>query len=215
MIEKNFNSVFCLTTFINNIKQKQKLESEKQAANFVKNFKNTNTFLQKLKKKKQINQKLNHNILNFKEQKKNNSEYFNIKLFNQAQSVWTNYKPIITYILTIQFSRTNTFLQVMDFSGKIVFFYSAGLFKFFGRTKKSRYNVFQAFYNDLRLKLKFLEGKPLALHLKNVGSSRFWIIKKLKKKFFLQSIKIFEIFPYNGCRKKKIRRKKFKKRRNG
>ena len=39
---------------------------------------------------------------------------------------------------------------------------------------------------------------------------------ELKSKFFIKTIKVFNLFPFNGCRNKKIRRKKMKtKRRNG
>ena len=48
--------------------------------------------------------------------------------------------------------------------------------------------------------------------LKNVDSNIFWFLKKLKKKLFITVVKHFNLYPYNGCRKKKIRRKKFKSR---
>ena len=36
-------------------------------------------------------------------------------------------------------------------------------------------------------------------------------MKKLKKKFFIKVVRSFNLYPHNGCRKKKVRRKKFKK----
>ena len=100
----------------------------------------------------------------------------------------------------------------MDFSGKLKFFYSAGSFNYSGKSKKARYVVFRELYRVLISKLKFLKNKPVALHLKNVGYNKSWIVKKLKKKFFIKSVRSFNLYPHNGCRKRKMRRKKFKKR---
>ena len=36
-------------------------------------------------------------------------------------------------------------------------------------------------------------------------------VEKVEKKFFITSVKIFNTFPHNGCRHKKVKRKKFKK----
>lgn len=118
---------------------------------------------------------------------------------------------LVTYIIDINFLRSNTFVHVTDFLGNSKFFYSSGSFNYSGRNKKSRYLVFRDVYRVLVSKLKFLKGKPIALHLKNVGYNRFWIVKKLKKKFFIKSLRLYTTYPYNGCRKPKMRRKKFKK----
>jgi ribosomal protein S11 len=116
------------------------------------------------------------------------------------------------YIIDITFSRSNIFLNVMDSSGKLKFFCSAGHLQYKGRrNKKSRFQVLKSIYHVLLTKLRFLKGKPIALHLKNVGLKRFWILKKLKTHFFIKLVSIFNLFPFNGCRKKKVKRKKFKR----
>ena len=112
------------------------------------------------------------------------------------------------YTLNINFSRSNTLCSIMDCSGNTKFFYSAGLFKLKGRQKIFRSLVLKHFYKILILKLKFLRKKPLILSLKNIGLNNLWFLKKLRKKFFIVSVKIFSSYSYNGCRKKKIRRKK-------
>lgn len=126
---------------------------------------------------------------------------------------------LIKYVIDIKFSQTNTLLHVMSFSGKLKFFISAGQLKYKGKNKKARRLIIKDFYKMLITKLKFLKNQPVAINLNNVDSSRVWVIKLLKKKFFIKVIKIFQSTPHNGCRKKKIRRKKFrtksKKRRNG
>ena len=106
---------------------------------------------------------------------------------------------LVVYIIDISFSKTNTLLHITDFSGNLKFFCSAGLFKYKGKRKRSRFQVVKYFYNILLSKFKFLRFKPVALHLKNVGNARFWIIKKFKKKSYIRIIRNFNLYPYNGC----------------
>ena len=121
----------------------------------------------------------------------------------------------VMYIIHFSFSTTNTFLHITDTSGNLKFRYSAGLLKFKGKRKKTRILVLGSFFNLLRqLKISFLKNKPIALHLNNVGTYKYFIIRKLKKYFFIRIIKSYELYPYNGCRKKKKvrKRQRFKKR---
>lgn len=119
---------------------------------------------------------------------------------------------LVFYIIYFNFSKSNTNLQITDSSGKSKIFYSAGLVDLKGKHKVLRRLVLIRLFNLLKLlKLKFIKNAPVALHLKNVGSNKFLIIKKLKRKFFIKIIKTFELDAYNGCRKKKERRKRQKK----
>lgn len=123
----------------------------------------------------------------------------------------------IWYIIDISFSRSNTFLHIMNSDGGLEYYSSAGPLKYSGKRKTSRLNVFKSMYRIL-IKRGYLEKKPVALHLKNIGGTlKRKIVKKLEKIFFIKTVKMFNLFPFNGCRNKKIRRKKIrkKKRRNG
>jgi ribosomal protein S11 len=168
-----------------------------------------NTFLKKVKLKKQYVKNLKSKTLFLNSLLNNNYKTLNSKLFTNKCFVTDFNDYVVTYIIDLNFSPSNTFLHVMNYSGHLKFFYSSGSFKYFGKNKKSRYVVFRDFYKTLISKLKFLKGNPIALHLKNVGYNKSWIIKKLKKKFFIKCIRNFSAYPYNGCRKPKIRRKKF------
>lgn len=118
----------------------------------------------------------------------------------------------IFYVIYFNFSISNTNLQIMDSLGNSKIFYSAGLVDLKGKQKVVRKLVLVKLFNILTLlKLKLIKNAPIALHLKNVGSSKFLIVKKLKRKFFIKIIKSFELTAYNGCRKKKERRKRQKK----
>lgn len=170
-----------------------------------------NQFFKILSLKKQYLQKLREQSAILTESKKKNYKIINQSF--KSDNISTNLDHVIMYIIDITFSRSNTFLNVMDASGKLKFFCSAGHLQFKGkRNKKSRFLVFKSICRILITKLKFLKGKPIALHLKNVGFKRFQIIKKLKTHFFIKLVKVFNLFPFNGCRKKKVRRKKIKKR---
>jgi hypothetical protein len=72
------------------------------------------------------------------------------------KSFLTKYDNLVTYIIDISFSRSNTFFHVLDFSGNLRFFCSAGSFNYSGKNKRIRRIVFKEFYRYL-LKLKFLK----------------------------------------------------------
>jgi ribosomal protein S11 len=178
--------------------------------NYRTNF-DLNNFLRDIRLKKQYVQNLKSKSSLLSQIREKNYKSLYPELFlTKNNFMEKNY--LITYIVDICFSKSNTFLHVMDFSGKLKFFYSSGSFNYSGKSKKARYVVFRDLYRILLSKLKFLKGKPIALHLKNVGYSKSWIIKKLKKKFFIICVRSFNLYPHNGCRKRKMRRKKFKKR---
>lgn len=170
-----------------------------------------NKFLRNISLKKQYIKKIKDqsSLLNTVKQK--NFRLLNSILSNQKFKSYIINDNVIMYIIDITFSRSNTFVHVMDAAGKLKFFCSAGHLQHKGKNKKFRFAVFKNIYHILITKLRFLKKKPVALHLKNVGFNRFWLIKKLKSKFFIKTVKNFNTFPFNGCRKRKVRRKKFKK----
>jgi ribosomal protein S11 len=162
-----------------------------------------NNFFFNIKLKKQYISKLKNKILKLNNIKNKENKVITIKSLKSKEIY------LIKYVIDITFSKTNTLLHVTDCFGNLKFYVSAGKLQYFGKNKKSR-NVLQDFYKILVSKLDYLNNQPIALHLKNVNSSKVWIIKKLKKKLFIKSVKIFNSYPYNGCRKKKLRRKKFR-----
>lgn len=175
----------------------------------TKNNLNLNKFFIDIKSKKQYIKKLKNKIdliNNFKKNRYKNlsSVIFNLNNFES----YAKEDFLVTYIVDLTFSRTNTLLNIMDFSGNLKFFCSAGSLQYKGkRKKKARYLIFRDMYRILISKLKFLKAQSIALHLKNVGSAKFWIIKLLKKKLFIKAVKSYDLYPHNGCRKKKIKRK--------
>lgn len=112
----------------------------------------------------------------------------------------------IVYIVEILFSKTNTLLHITNAEGKLKFFCSAGNLLFKGKNKKARSQILRNLINILIKKLQFLKNRPLILRLKNVGFKKMLIIRKLKKKTFIKIFTGLNLYSYNGCRKKKIRR---------
>ena len=167
-----------------------------------------NKFLSQLKTNKQYSNQLKKQSIFLTKIKEKDYKFLPLNLNKNNQLNIS----LAMYNLNIKFSRSNTLFSITDCSGNTKFFYSAGLFNFKGRQKISRALVLKSFYKILILKLKFLRNKPLCITFKNVGFNSFWFLKKLRQKFFIVSVKSFSSYPYNGCRRKKIRRKK---RRNG
>lgn len=177
---------------------------------FAVNSINLNEFLKNFCAKKLYPKKLKNQFLALKNIKQSGYKTANQKLLTFFNKNLLNDFTVM-YIINITFSRSNTFIHITDSAGKLKFFSSAGCLNHKGKNKKSRFSVFKSIYFTLLTKLEFLKKRPVALHLKNVGFNKFWIIKKLKVKFFIKSVKIFNSFPFNGCRIKKVRRKKIKR----
>lgn len=183
----------------------------------IKTQNNLNKFFRNIKLKKQYIKTLKNKVdlikSNLKEKNYTSSLIFNNRInYNNNFSVKEDF--LVTYIIDITFSRMNTLLHVMDFSGNLKYFCSAGSLQYKGKRKKiARYTVFRYMYKILVSKLKFLKGQPLALHLKNVGSTKFLIIRLLKKKLFIKVVRSYDLYPHNGCRKKKVIRKKIRSKR--
>ena len=169
---------------------------------------NLNRFFKEIHLKKQYLEKMQNKVCVLKELKEVNYKKINSQFSKPL--IFSSSTTFVMYIIEISFSKKNTLFHVSDFSGNIKFFYSAGSFQQTGKGKVARSTILRKFYRILVSKLKFVKKVPIALHFKNADSNMFWFLKKLKKKFFIAVVKHFTQYPYNGCRKRKIRRKKFK-----
>ena len=123
-----------------------------------------NKFLRDIKLKKQYFKRLKYKCFLLDKIKKSNYKYLNSFITNNDKHLLLNSNNdfLVTYIINICFLRSNTFIHIMDFSGKIKFFYSSGSFQHSGKNKRARYIVFKDFYKMLLSKLKFLKVKPIA-----------------------------------------------------
>ena len=116
---------------------------------------------------------------------------------------------MVMYIINISFSKANTTIHISDTNGNLKLFYSAGSVGLSGKQKRNRRIAVIKLISLLIKKAKFLGKKPVALHLNNVNFYQSLITNKLKQTVYLKVIKTFNQTPYNGCRKPKVRRKKY------
>lgn len=154
------------------------------------------------------------NLLNqidsLKELKENNYKNLSIKKFNKSSYI-NNQDLIVRYIISISFLKANTTIHVSDIKGNVKLFYSAGSVGLTGKQKKKRRIAVSKLIALVMKKASFLNKNPIALHLNNVNFYKSLIVNKLKKTLYIRIIKSFNQSPYNGCRKKKLRRKKYTK----
>lgn len=123
-------------------------------------------------------------------------------------------KFLIVYIITITFLKANTNINVSDIKGNVKLSFNSGSVNLIGKQKKQRLKAVSRLLSLLVKKAAFLKNYPVAIHLQNVNFYKFLIIKKLKVNFFIRFVQSFNLSPYNGCRKKKVRRKKYVKKFN-
>ena len=112
------------------------------------------------------------------------------------------------YIIHFSFLFNNIRLHITNAFGKLKFAASSGLVGFSGKQKKNKHLIFKNFITLLKQQQQFLKNKPIALHFKNIRYHKYYIINSLKEYFFITGIQNFNSYPYNGCRKKKKRRKR-------
>ena len=181
-------------TLFNNLTNKLKLDTyllEKERF-YVKNLLDQIDYLKKLKEENYKNLSINKfNIIKHKEN--------------------VNEDLMVMYIINISFLKANTTIHVSDIKGNIKLFYSAGSVGLTGKQKRKRRIAVVKLISLLTKKAKFLGNKPVALHLNNVNFYQNVIVNKLKQSLYIKIIKSFNQAPYNGCRKKKVRRKKYTK----
>lgn len=147
-------------------------------------------------------------ITKLKKLKENNYKDISIKKINFNNKI-NDRNLMLMYIINISFLKANTMIHVSDIKGNIKLFYSAGSVGLTGKQKKKRRIATLKLIALLLKKATFLKNKPIALHLNNVNFYKKLILNKLKHKLYIRLIKTFNQSPYNGCRKKKIRRKKY------
>lgn len=171
---------------------------------------NLNRFFHNVHLKKQHFKVMHDKMYLLDKAKETNYKTIGFQFDHESQNYLN--RTLVTYIIDVSFLKRNTLIHISDCSGNTKFFYSAGTLKQKIKEKKTRAVILKQFYKLLLSKFKFLQKVPLIVHFKNTDSNMFWFLKKLRKKFFVIATKHFYSYSYNGCRKTKIRRKKFKNR---
>jgi ribosomal protein S11 len=111
--------------------------------------------------------KINTKVL-FLTQKKKKKEIKNLSLIcNNA--FFNKPKNLIKYIIYINLSEKNTFVNVIDIKGRLKFYRSAGFVELKGKRKIKQPLALNSLINSLKSDAKFLQKQPVALHLKNIN----------------------------------------------
>ena len=114
---------------------------------------------------------------------------------------------LVSYVINVVLSPTNTIVSVCDVKGKALISVSAGLSGLKKFQKKSQPSALVNVFKVLFVKAKFLRNKPVVINFKNV--KRFHeslLLSILKDKIFIKSFQSYNLTPHNGCRPKKIKR---------
>lgn len=127
---------------------------------------------------------------------------------SNKKSLVTIYKQnLVRYIVHINLTSTNTLVSVTDIKGNVRLSYSSGQVNLRGKQKTKQPAALINILKRLLLKAKFMQNEPLAIHFKNTRSHyEAFIVKMLKTKFFIKTIRSYNMQPHNGCRPKKIKR---------
>jgi ribosomal protein S11 len=155
------------------------------------------------------NKKLLNKVSSLKKLKEKNYKSLSLNKNTDIKKSRLTNDFFISYTITISFLRANTNIHVSDIKGNIKLSYTAKSVNLVGKQKRRRNIAVTKLISLLVKKAQFLKNKPIAVHLNNVTFHKFLIISKLKKNFLIKTIKSFNQAPYNGCRKKKQRRKKY------
>lgn len=129
-----------------------------------------------------------------------------------ALSFFINQK-LISYVININLSLTNTLINVNDIKGNPKFFYSAGMFSLQKNQKTRQPKAIITILRALLAKSKIFKVKPVAVHFNNVFfNHQSYIFKKLKQKIFMKLVTSYNFRSHNGCRLKKKKRIKIRTR---
>ena len=126
---------------------------------------------------------------------------------------FVNNQKLLSYVININLSLTNTLINVNDVNGNPKFFYSAGMFNLQKKQKTRQPKAIITILRALLLKSKFFKTKPVAVHFNNLFfKHQSYVFKKLKRKIFAKLVISYLYKAHNGCRLKKKKRIKIRTR---
>lgn len=129
---------------------------------------------------------------------------------------YSNNQKLISYILNINLSSTNTIINVNNIKGNPKFFYSAGMFNLQKKQKTKQPKAIITILRALLLKFRIYKTKPVAIHFNNLAlNHQSYVFKKLKRKIFTKLFINYVFRSHNGCRLKKRKRIKIRTRTKG
>jgi ribosomal protein S11 len=169
--------------------------------------------LQQIAHLKKLNKEIRKQIFFFNSLKKN-KKFKSLRLLLsknlQKNSLIFRSKTLINYIIGISIYRTNIILYLSDVKGIIKFFITSGSLGIKRKQKKKKIAVLIKLIKFMMLKVKSISKDDLiALHLKNFNERLGSFTSTFLSKYYnIELVKINTNQPHNGCRPRKIKRKK-------
>jgi hypothetical protein len=164
-----------------------------------------------------LTKKIKNQIFFFKKLEKDEN-FKNLRFLLSKTSVFEvsedayedGHDTLIKYIIGISMYNTNTILYLSDIKGTIKFFCSAGSLKMNKKQKTKKVSVLIKLIKFMLPKINFVSKTDLvALHLKNFNKHlSLFVLNFLFKYRNIGMLKISNNQPHNGCRPRKIKRKK-------
>lgn len=110
----------------------------------------------------------------------------------------------VNFVVNINLTYTNTFINVTDIKGHMLTGLSSGSVNLKSKQKIKQPVALLTIAKQILLTSKVSPKSTIALHFKSTKAfhERF-IIKLLKQKFFIKTVKSYDFQPHNGCRPKK------------
>ena len=155
------------------------------------------------------NIKLNNLTFKFKKTKNNNKNKIKFfkKLYLKKKNLkhYSNYSDITNYILNLNITKSNLMFNITNTTGTPFYSYSAGLLNFKGAQKTKKFALINLL---LKLRYKIINLKKIkpvnfSIHFHCFKKPNKNIINYVKTFTKINSIKIFNLSPFNGCRPKK------------
>jgi len=162
---------------------------------------------------KNLTKEIKNQICYFRKLKKNRkfkSLRFLLSKNLQKDNLILKSKTLINYIIGISIYNTNIILYLSNIKGNIIFFITSGSLGIKRKQKKKKIAVLIRLIKFMMLKVKFISKNDLiALHLKNFNERLGAFTSTFLSKYYnIELVKINTNQPYNGCRPRKIKRKK-------
>ena len=127
------------------------------------------------------------------------------------ESASSKEQNLISYIVNFTITNRDTILYVTDIKGNLKFYSSASLLRMAGKQKTKQPAALLKVLRSFMLNIKLFKSRPVALHFFNTKKQfAVILVRILEKMLFIKLIKLYSfLLPHNGCRPKKIRRKKY------
>ena len=129
------------------------------------------------------------------------------KILLNTKKIWTNNKILTSNIISIKITNSNIIFSILDSKNHTLRKISSGNMGFKGSQKTKKFALISILKLVIRT-FKIYNRKSVSVQFKGLKRYHRLIIKKLKEKFFINSVKHIFLNPHNGCRlKNKINKK--------